>query len=259
VGSAQPLDSEVPLSRSIRLGALLAALAAICLLPRPASAGTCGAASYGYAGVGTLAAASGISATIASTAAPRVRDGHIAGWVGVGGVGEGPAGTDAWIQIGLSAFPGDSTTRTYYEVARPDQAPVYHELRSGVRPGEQHRFAVAELPGRPSWWQVSVDGSPAAAPVFMPGSHRTWTAQALGESWSGGTSGTCNDYSYAFGGVTLTGSRGTLFDPARRLDIFQDGHYRLVRTSRSSFLSTSSPSEVSANASSRRSASGHAP
>ena len=57
----------------------------------------------------------------------RDRDGHDEQAIGgidraqdqdlarVGGVGEGPNGSDSWIQVGLSAFPG-SESALYYEV-----------------------------------------------------------------------------------------------------------------------------------------------
>src|SRR6266536_6298283 len=91
VGVGTPLDSEVPLSRSTRLGVLSQRSQRSVSSPGPPPREP-------------------------AAQAPKVRDGHIAGWVGVGGVGEGPDGTDAWIQVGLSAFRGDWTSRMYYEV-----------------------------------------------------------------------------------------------------------------------------------------------
>lgn len=168
-----------------------------------------------------------------------VRDGHVAGWVGVGGVSEGPGGTDAWIQVGLSAFRGDTSNRIYYEIAQPGREPVYRDLRMNVRPGERHRFAVVELPQRPGWWRISLDGTPVSAPVLMPGSHGRWTAQALGESWSGATTGDCNAFAYSFGKVAVAGPGRREWAPAARVDVFTDEYYRLVRTSPSSFLAAS--------------------
>src|ERR687897_1201021 len=89
---------------------------------------------YTYAGRLSSTRAHGVRATLTALAQPQVADGHVAAWVGVGGVGEGPNGSDAWIQIGLSAFPG-SESRLYYEVTRPGVAPTYHELNPSVRTG----------------------------------------------------------------------------------------------------------------------------
>jgi hypothetical protein len=48
--------------------------------------------------------------------------------IGVGGVGQGQNGMDEWIQVGLTANPGDTTSRIYYEIARPSHGTVYREL-----------------------------------------------------------------------------------------------------------------------------------
>jgi hypothetical protein len=225
----------------LRVAALVGALLTIGVFPAPAVAGTCGAGTYAYAGIGTGAIVSRVAATIEPTAAPAVRDGHVAAWVGVGGLGEGLHGTDAWIQIGLSAFPGDTASRIYYEVAQPGRKPVYRELRSGVRVGEAHRFAVIEVAGRHGWWRVWLDDSPVSAPIYVPGSHVRWTAQALGESWNGNTTGTCNDYSYRFGAVSV-GTTGAHRSASSFLsELYDDPNYLVIRTSPSSFLASSRP------------------
>ena len=99
-----------------------------------------------------------MGATIAPTAAPSVRDGHVDGWVGVGGAGLGPNGTDEWIQVGFTSVPNESLSSIYYEILRPGHSDVYRELRRDVRVGEAHRFAVRELAARPNWWRVWLDG-----------------------------------------------------------------------------------------------------
>ena len=53
--------------------------------------------------------------------------------------------------LGISAFPGSSTSSLYYEVAQPHQAPQYHEVMSGVLAGSIHKVAVLELRNRRSW------------------------------------------------------------------------------------------------------------
>jgi hypothetical protein len=229
--------SEVPLRRFTI--ALCAALAAACFLTAPGWAATCGVGTYSYAGIGSRTFVSGVSATITPTAASTVWGGHVAGWVGVGGAGMGPHGTDEWMQIGLSASPEDATSRIYYEVTRPGHKPVYHQLRRNVGVGERHRVAVIELALRPGWWRVWLDGSPVSKPVSLPGSHATWPAQMVGESWSGKTVGTCNTYSYAFGHVSLASATNRAWGPIGRFDLFQDANYRLVRNSLSSFVAGS--------------------
>ena len=114
----------------------------------------------------------------------------------------------------------------------------FRELRN-VRVGEAHRFAVREVDGRANWWRVWLDGSPASAPVFLPGSHAKWTADAVGESWAGPTSGTCNAYAYAFHAVAVASPGASTWSPFLPLQRFQDRNYQLVRRSASSFLARS--------------------
>ena len=88
----------------------------------PAQSRSC-AGGYTYAGRLSATPAHGVRATLTALSKPEVAAGHVAAWVGVGGVGQGVDGTDAWIQVGLSAFPG-SESRLYYEVARPGMPPA---------------------------------------------------------------------------------------------------------------------------------------
>ena len=190
--------------------------------------------------MGSRQLASGVAATIAPTAPPSVRDGHVDGWVGVGGVGLGPNGTDEWIQTGFTSAPNDSLSSIYYEIQRPGRHVVYRELRSNVGVGHPHRFAVREIAARPNWWRVWLDGSPASAPVFLPASHDRWTAQAVGESCAGTTSGACNAYSYSFAKVRFASpTHRNVWSPFLTFQRFQDPNYRLVQRSASSFVARS--------------------
>ena len=244
----------------IRTPALVAAatLAAACAFAGTARAGVtstiCGEGTYAYAGLGGREAASGVSATIVPAAAPIVRAGHVDGWVGVGGPGMGPNGSDEWIQVGLTSVPNESQSSVYYEIVRPGHADVTRELRHVVRVGEVHTFAVRELAARPNWWRVWLDGAPASARVYLPASHARWTAQAVGESWAGETSGLCNAYAYGFSNVRFASARDGVWDTFRRFEPFQSANYLLVRRSASSFLARSvlTPSRAAATLKSER-------
>src|SRR2546423_7161280 len=108
----------------------------------------CGSSGYAYAGLGSSARAYGVATNLQTVAVPEVLSGHVAGWVGVGGPGAGPNGTDEWLQVGFSAFPGSSTSSLYYEVAQPHQAPRYHEVAAGIPAGSIHKVAVVETRSR---------------------------------------------------------------------------------------------------------------
>jgi len=222
--------------RHIVLAAAVCAAAA-CAFSAPAhAAAICGDGTYAYAGFDGHSATRGVSATIAQAGPLQVRNGHVAGWIGV----VEPNTDAAWLQVGLSALPGDTTSGIYYEVAFPGHAPAYHLLRSSVAPGERHRFAVLEMQRRPNWWRVWVDGKPATAPLYLRGSHNRWTVQVLGESWAGTASGICNSYAYGFSGVSL------LTPGSGRLPALADPNYAVLHRSGASFVAESVGSTLAA-------------
>src|SRR5438552_19019879 len=108
-----------------------ATLAAACALGVPArglAAATCGANPYSYAGMLGSSTGYGVSATITPLNVPRPTKGHVAAWVGVGGEGMGPNGTNEWLQAGISAEP-DNGVALYYELARPNTEPKHVMLK----------------------------------------------------------------------------------------------------------------------------------
>jgi len=215
--------------RHILVAAALSAAVA-CAFSAPSNAAAiCGDGTYAYAGFDGRSATRGVSATIAQAGPVQVRDGHVAGWIGV----VEPNTSAAWLQVGLSALPGDGTSEIYYEVAFPGRAPSYHLLRRNVAVGEPHRFAVLELTHRPDWWRVWVDSRPVTAPLHLRGSHGRWMPQVLGESWAGTASGICNTYAYAFSGVSLLASANG------RIPALADPNYAVLRRSGASFVASS--------------------
>src|SRR6266496_3189614 len=115
---------------------------------------------YSYAGLGAQTNANGISAVISPLDAFNVLNGHVAGWVGVGGPGEGPNGTDEWLQIGLSGFPGVFGSDIYYEVALPGRYPTYHQVAANLPFGTVAKVTVLEIHDRPDWWRVWLNHRP---------------------------------------------------------------------------------------------------
>jgi hypothetical protein len=224
--SAAALDSEVPIKRLALLCSALVALGTA----GPAAA--CAIGDYAYAGIESKSPAHGVAATI-SAASTHVEGGHVAGWVGVGGYGFGPSGSDVWLQVGLASFD-DLQTKLYYEVTQPGAEPAYHELAT-VASGERHRVAVLETTKR-NWWRVWVDGRAATEAVFLPGSHGAWQPNVTGESWDGGTRA-CNAFGYRFERVEIATRPAGGWRKLSRFRVLQDKGMRLT-TSAAGFLAT---------------------
>lgn len=158
----------------------------------------------------------GVAATVELQAAPKVEHGHVAAWVGVGGVGMGPRHTNEWLQAGLATIPGSGNV-LYYEVTKPGQAPAYHELRSGIAVGERHRVAVIEMERRANWWRIWVDHRPATRPIYLAASHNRWPPVATSESWNGGVS-SCNGFAYRFKTIRVRHASWELVSNAYRIE-----------------------------------------
>jgi hypothetical protein len=229
----------------VRISSILALLSLVVFIVAPAqgsksSSRACGSRAFSYAGLQSNEAAHGIRATIAPLSAPDVPDGHVGGWIGVGGVQAGPRGTAEWLQTGYASLAPENTVYIYYEVTVPGKAPAYHEVKSDVKPGEKHDFAVLEVGGRNSWWRVWVDGKPVTKAIHLPGSHTDWYPQAMAENWNG-NAGSCNSYAYRFSNVRLAQQSGGVWQTLKDRSMFEDPGYQVVQTSRdpSNFVATS--------------------
>ena len=199
------------------------------------NATACVGSSYSYAGLESQGSAHGVSATLVERATPAVVDGHVAAWIGVGGMNAGPGDVPEWLQVGLVAFDDHAPSQLYYEVARNPNA-SFHELAASVQPGRSHRLAVLEMSGRPSWWRVWVDGRAVSPPIHLPGSHGSWTPQAVAENQTG--AGMCNGYSYEFSQLAVARESGGAWQPFKTGYVFQDPGYRVVRPTSTRFLAT---------------------
>ena len=200
--------------KTLRLLLVSAALAAAALAGNAAPAFACGNSSgYSYAGLASPGHAYGISALITPLDAFDVFNGHVAGWVGVGGPGQGPNGTNEWLQIGLSGFPGVNGSDLYYEVTQPGRFPTYHQVDANLPVGKPVKVSVLEMHNRPDWWRVWLNHKPASAPIRLPESHGRWSPIATAESWDGGTGGACNAFLYRFRQVSVAHVAGGGWHP----------------------------------------------
>jgi hypothetical protein len=217
----------------VRRLAFIVSAGAIFLAAAP-SAFACGTAGYSYAGISSRTTVYGVGATITALSAPAVQNGHVAGWVGVGGPGLGPHGSSEWIQVGYSGFPGLHVGSLYYEVATPGAAPRYHEISSSINIGSKHRLAVLEVGRHHNYWRVWVDGHAASPAFHLPGSHGAWKGIATAENWGGGMRA-CNEYSYRFDRVRVTHGAGGAWNRVAGVYPIRKGNNRLLLSASGSF------------------------
>ena len=191
-----------------------ATLAAACALGAPSrsrAAEACGTSSYSYAGLLAANVRYGIAATISPLGAPTVIGGHVAAWVGVGGQGEGPNGSDEWLQAGISVEPTRGTA-LYYELTLPGRSARYVMLKGHLQLDRSYRVAVLESHLWRGWWAVWVNGTRVSRLIRLPGSHGMWRPVATSESWNGDI-GACNRFEFAFDRVNVAGQPGGAWSP----------------------------------------------
>jgi hypothetical protein len=223
---------------TVKLRSLLAvstgALAIAVLVGVATAGGTAGRAciadaagnnGYTYAGHQATRKGHGVRATISAVRQPDVVAGHVAGWIGLGGRGLGPNGTDMWIQVGLASVTGVGTF-LYAEIARPGRTPRFVLLEDDVPLGESRRLAVLEMSRRPERWRIWVNGQPVTKPIYLRGSAERWAPIATAESWNGGQR-TCNRFAFRFERVSVSHGRGGSWFAFRPGYHFQDGDYKL--------------------------------
>jgi len=221
-------------SRTRRL--LFTVAAAAAALGGVPAALACGPNGYTYAGLASPTMAHGVGARLTAIGAPTVHsNGHVAGWVGVGGPGEGPDGKDEWIQVGFSGFSGSRNSNLYYEVTRIGATPQYHEVQHGLTPGTSRRVAVLEVAGQPNAWRVWVDGRPVSHAIYLPKSHGTWRGIATAESWSDTGTAACNSFGYRFDDVQIAQQAGGAWRTLSGALPIRTGVNRLLRTNTGSF------------------------
>jgi hypothetical protein len=213
--------------------AFAAAVTAVTSVPAGAA---CGPSGFAYAGVQGPARSHGISAVLTSLHVPAVENGHVAGWVGVGAPGEGPGGSNEWLQVGLNSVPGTGN-RLYYEVVRPGLPTRYVEVDADVASDRPLRVAVLETVAVRGAWRVWVDGRAVTPPIWLPGSHGALTSMAMGESWDGGRP-SCNRYVYRFEGVSVAQAQGGSWSTVRDPAVHADPGYRLERRAQGSFVAS---------------------
>ena len=178
-------------------------------------------ANYSYAGHQAAHTGHGVRATITATRAPRVAAGHVAGWVGVGGPGQGPNGEDLWMQVGIATVVG-SEPFIYVEITKGGRDPQLILHKQSLAIGRPHRLAVLEMGTRPGWWRAWVDGRAVTEPVKLRGSSGRFAPIATAESMNDGIE-TCNAFSFRFERVSVSHGGGGSWRPFVSGHRFLDG------------------------------------
>ncbi len=202
--------------------------------PAAIPAEACTAQPYAYAGLVSNKSAQGIQATVTILASADVPYGHVAGWIGVGGVNAGPGGQAEWLQTGVNTSAG-SGSELYVEITQPGVPIRYLTLASGIQAGSSYHLSVVQLAGKRNQWQVLVNGLPRTDPISLPGSGR-FRPMAMSESWNGG-SPACNAYAYRFGRVRITtnGAWQALTDTSTLSDL----GYKVINRTNAGFTALS--------------------
>lgn len=220
-----------PVSRFLKLALLCAACAALAPVAAGAAQDSRGTvkncwSGYSYNGVQSPTRAYGISASLTLSSRSVVGAGHVAAWVGVGGAGMGPGGSDEWIQTGIAHDVGGQDV-LYYEYKRPGDAKATYVSLQTVDPGQTHSFVVYERALQRDSWAVIVDGVKISPPVTLPGSHGLFQPVATAENWDGGVTGTCNQYGYGFSNLAVRSEYKGTWQPFELTRVLRDPAYQL--------------------------------
>jgi hypothetical protein len=246
MGRSSPVADVKHVSVRYPLALVVGALVAAALVGESgtatAGANAChaaGSGGYTYAGHQSTSRGHGVRATITPTRTLAVAAGHVAGWVGVGGPGQGANGEDAWIQAGVASVPGTEPF-VYAEIASGGRQPTFLLLEERLQVGHARRLAVLEMAGRPGWWRVWVDGEPATKPVRLRGSSGRWAPIATAESWNGGRAA-CNSFAFRFERVSVSHGGGGSWRPFVSGHRFLDPGHKLLplAAAPAAFLATS--------------------
>ncbi len=181
---------------------------------------------YSYAGAVSPARGYGVSASLKSIARPTVAAGHVAAWVGVGGAGLGPGGSDEWLQAGIAEDAGGSNV-VYYEYKRPGDAIATYVQVGLAEPDHAYRIVVYERLVAPGSWRVMIDGVKVSDPVVLPGSHGAFAPVATAESWDGGVTGVCNGYAFDFSNLAVRTEFGRAWKAFELSRVLRDPAYDL--------------------------------
>jgi len=203
--------------------------------PLGTPAAVCSTSPYAYAGLAGNSPTRGIKATVTTLAESQVTSGHVAGWIGLGGVDAGPGNQPEWIQTGVNTMAGGGS-ELYLEITRPGTGTTYQTLKAGIVAGSHYSLAIVRLDGHPNVWQATLDGKTAGQPVYLPASGG-FEPMAMSESWNGGTP-SCNGFAYHFDHLQVASPLGA-WGSLTGASTLADTGYRLTDRTASGFTALS--------------------
>jgi hypothetical protein len=212
------------LLRIALLGALL--VAAVQFAPAPASAAhvTSCWAGYSYDGVQSPTHGFGVAAGLTMSRHSAVTVGHVAAWIGVGGAGMGPGGSNEWVQTGIAHDQGGGDV-LYYEFKRPGDAHATYATLGDAVPGRTYSLVVYERASHRDSWRVKIDGKVVSDDIVLPGSHGRFQPVATAENWDGGVAGSCNEYAFGFSSLSIRSAFGGGWSPFDLSRVLRDPAY----------------------------------
>jgi hypothetical protein len=195
--------------------------------PRKAAQGTSCWSGYSYAGVQSPSRGYGVSATLTESTPSVVSNGHVAAWVGIGGAGVGPGGSDEWVQAGIARDSGGNDT-LYYEFKQPGDAQATYVPLQPASPGVPYSIVVYERAAQRDFWRVMVNGVKVSDPISLPGSHNRYQPVATAENWDGGVAGSCNAYAFDFSNLAVRAQFGGAWQAFDLSRVLRDPAYSLA-------------------------------
>jgi hypothetical protein len=169
----------------------------------------------------------GVSGTLTMSRPSSVGTGHVAAWVGVGGAGMGPGGSDEWVQAGIAHEAGKADL-LYVEYKRPGDANATYTTLGAAVPGVAYTFTVFERALQQNTWRVTLNGKAVSDVIVLPGSHGQFQPVATAENWDGGVAGSCNGYDFAFTNLTVRAQFGGSWQAFDLSRVLRDPAYQIA-------------------------------
>jgi hypothetical protein len=192
---------------------------------------------YSYDGVQSPTEGYGVAGGLTLNRPSAVDNGHVAAWIGVGGAGMGPGGSDEWVQTGIAHEQAGGDV-LYYEFKRPGDANATYVTLGNAVQGRTYSLVVYERAHHRDSWRVKIDDEIVSDDIVLPGSHGRFQPVATAENWDGGVDGSCNQYAFTFSSLSVRSQFGRAWSPFDLTRVLRDPAY-VISLRASGFSATS--------------------